>query len=195
MIWKKHPSLDWKRRERSLLEQLIRTRFSALMTLLLVTSIGLLGTGIVLQLPIPGPPAPPSFFTPVAYSTLLEQVQSGQVKAANIQGHALDALLRPTQRELPTADAAFGACWPQDPSGCFDEEGQPLFPRARVIFTFMPEQALLSVLTLLLKKHVVVVIARVYTTPLWVPLLWKVAPWWIAFLLILEMGVPKQRKW
>jgi hypothetical protein len=76
----------------------------------------------------------------------------------------------------------------------YNGNGQPLFPRTRVIYTLAPERVLPSVLALLLSKRAVVVIARMYVPPARVPLLWKVAPLWITFLLILGMETPKRRR-
>jgi hypothetical protein len=171
----------------------------------------LLLVGLALQLPPPTPPISPDIFTPVAYSTLVENIQTGQIIAANIQGNALNALLVPEQREISLTDTAyalsrkmalmhveqraFADCFPLDVTGCFDESERPLFPRTRIIFTYVPEQWLPFLLPLLLNKQVMVTIARVDTPPSWAPLVWKVAPLWVVFLLILGTDATKRWKW
>src|SRR6266700_3272101 len=120
-------------------------------------------------------------FTEVPYSTLIKQIRARQVEAANIQGTVLDALLVPERSDPLVSNqanevAVFGACLPQDLTGCFDEQGKPRFSRTRIILTFLPTSELPSVLALLLKHRVVVSIARVSAPPWWVLLLWKVAP-------------------
>jgi hypothetical protein len=98
---KKHNLLHWRRAgwlQRGHLLQILRAQGRGLMTGLLLTCIFLLLIGKVMQLP---PPAPPDSFTEVPYSSLIQQVQAGQVIAANIQGNALDALLVPGRRVVP----------------------------------------------------------------------------------------------
>src|SRR5579883_2138953 len=197
-MMKRHRPVNKRRTDEALqrrLLQTIRMQRSEFVTLVLLGSIMALAIGLVLRLPPPDRPQPPAFFTPVAYSTAIALIRTGHVRAANLQEDALDALLFPRRGERSGADATFGACLPLDPSGCLDENGLPLFPRTRVIYTLAPERVLPSVLALLLSKRAVVVIARMYVPPAWVPLLWKVAPLWIAFLLILGMETPKRRTW
>ncbi len=112
----------------------------------------------------------------------------------------LDALLVPERSDPLVSNqanevAVFGACLPQDLTGCFDEQGKPRFSRTRIILTFLPTSELPSVLALLLKHRVVVSIARVSAPPWWVPLLWKVAPLWLLFLLISGMDTTRRWKW
>ena len=169
--------------------QVLGTQRRGLITGLLLACIALLLIGIAAQLPPPAPPAPPDSFTAVPYSTLTRQVQAGHVVAVNIQGNALDALLIPGRRGTSLADAArkdaaFGDCLPEDVAGCSNDEGQPYFSRARVLFARAPEQDLPRLLAQLLSKQIVVTIARVYTPPPWVSLLWKVAPFWVLLLLL-----------
>ena len=181
---KKRDILHWRRAgtlQRGRLLQALRTQGRGLVTGLLVACIVLLLVGLTLRLPSPAPPAPPDSFTEVPYSTLIKQVQAGQVMAVNIQGNALTALLVPGRRDASVAgtareDAAFGDCLPEDVTGCFDDEGQPRFSRTRVLFTRTPEQELPRLLVLLLGHRVIVTIARVYAPPPWVPLLWKWPP-------------------
>ena len=75
------------------------------------------------------------------------------------------------------------------------EDGQPRFSRQRLIFTFLPQSELSPVLALLLRQRVVVTITRLYAPPWWVPLLWKVAPLWLLFLLIFGMDTTRRWKW
>jgi len=130
---------------------------------------------------------------------LIKQIQTGQVEAATIQGTALDALVVSGQRDASIADqasdaAAFGNCLPEDFSGCFNEEGIPRFSHSRVIIALLPKSEPPLVLALLLRHQVVVVIAPVSVLPWWVPLMWKVAPIWVLFLLIFEMDTTRQWK-
>ncbi len=184
--------------QRGRLVQALRTQGSGLVTAMLLACIVLLLLGIAMQLPPPAPPAPPDSFTEVPYSALLKQVQAGHVMAVNIQGNALNALLVPGRKDtsvVSTAreEAAFGDCLPEDVTGCFDDEGQPYFSRTQVLFTRVPEQELPRLLALLLGHQVVVTIACEYAPPPWVPLLWRVAPFWV--LLLLLLGTDTMRYW
>jgi hypothetical protein len=175
--------------QRGHLLQALRTQGRGLVTGLLLTCIVLLLIGIAKQLPPPGLPGPPDDFTEVPYSTLIRQIQAGHVVAVNIQGNALDALLVPGRSDTSDAgaartDAAFGDCLPEEAAGCTDDEGQPYFSPARLLFTRAPEQDLPRLLALLLSKHIAVTIARVYAPPPWVPALLRVAPLWVLLLLL-----------
>jgi hypothetical protein len=211
---KKRGRWRWRQGERlqqGLLLQMLRAQERGLTTGILLLCIFLLLVGLALQLPSPTSPASPDIFTPVAYSTFIEDIQTGQIIAAHLQGNALNALLVPEHRgnRLPdTAYAlsrkmtpisleqrAFADCFPLDGTGCFDESEQPLFPRTRIIFTYVPVQWLPFLLPLLLNKHVMVTIACVDTPPSWAPLLWKVAPLWVFFLLILGTDTTRLWKW
>jgi hypothetical protein len=167
---------------------------------MLLACIVLLLFGIAVQLPPPAPPVPPDSFMEVPYSALIKEIQTGHVMAVNIQGNALNALLVPGRKDTWVAgaareEAAFGDCLPEDVTGCFDEEGQPYFARTGVLFTRVPAQELPHLLALLLGHQVVVMIACEYTPPSWVPLLWRVAPFWILFLLLLGTDMMGYWKW
>ena len=191
------------RLQRGRLVQTLKTSSSSLLTGLLLACFFLLLFGLALHLPPPAPSAPPSIFTEVPYSTLIKQVQAGQVMAVNMQGDALNALTRPGWSTISVADAAqmssevaaFADCLPADVTGCFGEDEQPRFPRTRLIFTRVLEPELPSLLALLLGHQVVVNIVRVYAPRPWVPLLWKVAPLWVLLLLILGTDTTKHWKW
>jgi len=178
------------RLQRGRLVQTLKTSSSSLLTGLLLACFFLLLFGLALHLPPPAPSAPPSIFTEVPYSTLIKQVQAGQVMAVNMQGDALaDAA------QMSSEVAAFADCLPADVTGCFGEDEQPRFPRTRLIFTRVLEPELPSLLALLLGHQVVVNIVRVYAPRPWVPLLWKVAPLWVLLLLILGTDTTKHWKW
>jgi hypothetical protein len=102
-------------------------------------------------------------------STLIKQVQAGQVMAVNMQGDTLNALTRPRWSNTWVADAtqlsseiaAFSDCLPADVTGYFGEDEQPRFPRTQLIFTRVLEPELPSLLALLLERQVVVNIVRI----------------------------------
>jgi hypothetical protein len=185
--------------QRGRLVQTLKTSSSSLVTGLLLACIFLLLFGLAWHLPPPAPSSPPGIFTEVSYSTLIKQVQAGQVMAVNMQGDALNALTRPRWSTTRVADAAqlssevvaFADCLPADVTGSFGEDEQLRFPRTRLIFTRVLEPELPSLLALLLGRQVVVTIARVYAPPPWVPLLWKGVPLWVLLLLILGTDTAK----
>ncbi len=202
-----------RRADRARLERVMKefgiTHDDVLTTLLVITLLALL-IGIACQLPPPPSSPPPDIFTVVTYSTLINDVQAGHVMGVNIEGNTLNGLLVPEPGYTSAVDAAtratnaqagvthgddtaFTDCLPSVSEGCIDEGGNPRFPRSRIIYTLVIEQHLPSLLALLLKKQVVVSISRPYTPPLWVNRLWRIAPLWLLFLLILGTDSLKRR--
>jgi hypothetical protein len=118
--------------------------------------------------------------------------------AVNMQGNTLNALLVPGGRGTSVAgaareDAAFSDCLPENVTGCFDDEGLPLFTRTRVLFTRVPVQELPHLLALLLGHRVVVTIAVEYAPVPLAPILWRVAP--LVALLLLLLGTDMLERW
>lgn len=200
----------WRRARRSEREE-VNVRQGALppelLTGLLLAALLILLIGIARELPNPPPPSPPDIFTSVAYSTLVRQVQAGQVVAVNIQGNELDGLLArsltqridhgfpPPSMAAPTntADietatvASFVDCGPSVSASCFDEDDAPLFPRERIVYTLFPQQDAAFLLPLLMSRHVVVNIVPTMPHPAWVVVLWKTLPFYIFALLLVYL--------
>ena len=86
--------------------------------------------------------------------------------------------------------AAFLGCPPSVSAACFDDNDEPRFPRTRLIYVLFPQQELPRLVALLISTHVVVSVVDPSMPPWWAPLIWKVGPLWLLFLLILFTDWP-----
>jgi hypothetical protein len=165
---------------------------SSVVSGLLCLILCLLLFGLARELPPPARASPPLFFTEVAYSALIHQTQEEQLLAANLQGEELTGLLKskaarsfqqakkgsPWDGRTQADIAAFLACTPGDPVACLkDGEEIPQFPTTRVIYAHIPPQAEAALLSLLMEKHVVVMIHPIRDDLVWGMLIVKCAPY------------------
>ena len=199
----------WRRRKtigsyrRTVVKFLGTHKQSLLTTVLLLVALMLL-VGIFSQLQPPQTNTPPNGVTVINYSTLLQQVKSGNVLAVTIQGETINGLLEnpltqhTTSTTKPTSvsqNAADFAAWSR-----YVGAGYPSWPNnststidpARAIYTQFPGNGDAHFMQLLLSNHVIVNTLPVAQPPIWMSLFWRFVPLLFLVLLFLLVLSPKK---
>ncbi len=176
-----------------------------LTTVLLLVAFMLL-VGIFSKLQSPQTSTPPNGVTVINYSTLLQQVKSGNVLAVTIQGETINGLLEqpltqntspatkpaPVSQSKNAADFAawsryVGAGYPSWPS-----TSTPAIDPARAVYTQFPGNGDANFMQLLLANHVIVNTLPVAQPPIWITLFWRFVPVLFLVLLFLLVLAPKK---
>ena len=178
---------------------------SLLTTVLLLVAFMLL-VGIFSQLQPPQTSTPPNGVTVINYSTLLQQVKSGNVLAVTIQGETINGLLEyplaqnttSTTKPVPISQSKnaadftawsryVGAGYPSWPNS-----STPAIDPARAIYTQFPGNGDADFMQLLLSNHVIVNTLPVAQPPIWISLFWRFVPVLFLVLLFLLVLAPKR---
>ena len=201
----------WRRRKtvesyRGNVVKFLSTHRQSLMTAILLLTALMLLVGIFSQLQPPQTNTPPSGFTVINYSTLLQQLKSGNVLAVTIQGETINGLLEnplsqnngratnvtQVSQSKNAADFAawsryVGAGYPSWPNN-----SMPTINPARAVYTQFPGNGDANFMQLLVTNHVIVNTLPVTQPPIWMSLFWKFMPLLVLTLLFLLLISPKK---
>src|SRR5579885_651891 len=167
--------------------------------ILLMMMIALL-FGIFSQFQAPTVNAATGSETNINYSTFIAQVKAGNVVAVTIRGQDIQGLLaqplsQHTAVALSPSDRAAqftafsryvgaGSTWASPNSG-------PGIDPSRLIYTRMPAGGDAGLTSLLLSNHVMVTTLPQNSSPIWLSILWRFAPFLLLFLILLVLLAPK----
>ena len=204
----------WRRRKnigsyRHTVVQFLGSHKQSLFTMVLIVAAFALLTGIVSQLQPPQAGTAPSGVTPISYSSLLQQIKSGNVLVVTIQGNSIDGLLanplaqvqHTTPTVQPTAlphskDAVNIAAWSR-----YLGDGYSSWPSttpatgidpAHAVYSQLPGNGDANLMQLLLSNHVLVNTLPVAQPAIWLSLFWRFLPFIFLILLFLLIFSPKK---
>ncbi|MDQ2713639.1 MAG: ATP-dependent zinc metalloprotease FtsH [Chloroflexota bacterium] len=195
-----------RRHERQRIGTFLSTHKKSLFTAGLLTAMVVLLFGIFSQFQAPSTSPPPAGVTSIDYSTFVSQVKANNVLAATMQNGAINALLAApmSQGQAPIPVVGSGtpakfagdiAAWNRYVAAGYTywpstATSTPIDP-ARTVYTRFPVAGDPGLLPLLVSKHVVVNTLSNSTTPFWLDLLWKFAPFVFFGLLLALMLAPR----
>ena len=202
----------WSRRKhigsyRRAFVKFLGTHKQPLVTMLLIVVAFALLVGLVSQLRPPQTTTPPNGVTPISYSTLLQQVQAGNVLAVTIQGNSINGLLanpltaQHTATAIPTAQPhnkvpVNFVAWSRylgDSNSSWPSTSTPTgIDPAHAVYTQFPGNGDANLMQLLLSNHVMVNTLPVPQPPIWLSLFWKFLPILFLGLILLLVLTPKK---
>ena len=178
----------------------VQTHKNAVLTCVLLTLLVVLLFGILSQLQIPTTSSAPDGATTVNYSTLMEQVQSGNVVAVAIQGDDINALLadpltqsmHTTTHIVPPSNVTSSPtyhAWSQTvgivSTSWLGNAGLPALDPQHAIYSRIPANGMSYLTTILDENHVQVNTLSTLQTAGWISFLQKIAPLLIIAVLII----------
>lgn len=213
----RRPAGNGRMRKRSILNALksrkqfvnfLKTHKSTLTAGFLITVMVVLLFGIFSQFQAPANDDVPAGETSIPYSTLLNQVNSGNVLAVTIRGNGVSALLlkemanpaktQQSQNTTPLSESKRQAditAWTHyinaANSTSWSTQAPGIDP-GRMVYTTMPSDGSSQLMALLINQHVTVLTQQPAQTPAWIGALLKFAP--LLFLLVLVVMVLAPRK-
>jgi len=203
---------NYVKRSLSKYAKLLNTHKQSILASALLFIMIVLLFGVVSQLQPPPTDDIPSGLTAVDYSTFEAQLEAGNVLAVTIQGDNLTGLLiNPIGKTRPSAAtqvastaserAAELVAWSHFTGANASwtvSIAPPAIDPARTFFTRLPANGDATLTPLLLSKHVNVTTIPTAQSPVWLELLWRLAPFILFALLFLAIlsprrGVPSTR--
>ena len=182
--WRRHQDT---RSHRPTGARFLRTHKQSLLASMLLFVLLVLLFGIFSQLPSPVMDNPPSGVTVVNYSTFVQQVKAGNVRTVTMQGDDLTGVLaHPLRGEACVAPPPDTTSNPFAPT----PSSPPVDP-ACTVYARIPASGDATLLPLLLSRGVVITTLPARQSPVWLNLLWKVAP--ILLLLFLVLSLPPRK--
>ncbi|HJT55363.1 MAG TPA: ATP-dependent zinc metalloprotease FtsH [Ktedonobacteraceae bacterium] len=185
----------------------LKTHKQAFFAGILLTAIVMLLFGVFSQFQAPATSVPPGGVTSVDYSTFVSQVKAGNVLAVTIRGDEVNGLLtRSLAQEqgaasnqvaiTPAQRTADLATWNRyisasNTSSWANASAAPSIDPARLIYTHIPSSGDPSLMPLLNSDNVVVTTQALATTPAWLSLLWRFAPFLLLVLIMALVLAPR----
>jgi cell division protease FtsH len=166
--------------------------------------------GIFSQFQPPTTNTSPSGVTVVDYSTFLRQIKAGNVMAVTLRGNEINGLLvnplsqqgqQTTENTSATMDASkraadfaawsryVGAGYPSSWSTTSTTPA-PIDPN-RIVYTHSPQSGDPTLMSLLISNHVMVSTLPIPQPPLWIGLLWRIAPLVLLVLILMLLLTPR----
>ncbi len=182
------------------------THKQSLLAGILLTGLVVLLFGIFSQFQVPSSLSmPPSGVTAVNYSTFKEQVRAGNVLAVSIQNNEVNGLLaKPLQQSQTGSNSKVTisanqramdfAAWSHYLGASSVWANAPVtnsIDPSRLVYTRIPDSGDAALMSLLLSNNVVVNTLPAAHSPLWMSLLWRLAPFIILTVLLTVMLLPR----
>src|SRR5579864_127771 len=183
----------------------LATHKQSLLAGILLISLIVLLFGVFSRFQSPTIDTTPSGVTVVDYSTLVAQVRSGNVLAVTIRGNEVTGLLaRPVQQSqagvstqatmTPNQRAAEFAAWSRYVGAGSTWANTPVtnsIDPSQLVYTHMPNGGDAELTSLLLSNHVVVSTLPPAQSPLWLSILWRLAPFVFLALILTLLLTPR----
>src|SRR5579864_14085 len=183
----------------------LATHKQSLLAGILFISLVVLLFGVFSRFQSPTIDTTPSGVTVVDYSTLVAQVRSGNVLAVTIRGNEVTGLLaRPVQQSqaglstqatmTPNQRAAEFAAWSRYVGAGSTWANTPVtnsIDPSQLAYTHMPNGGDAEFTSLLLSNHVVVSTLPPAQSPLWLSILWRLAPFVFLALILTLLLTPR----
>ncbi len=183
----------------------LATHKQSLLAGILLTGLIVLLFGVFSRFQAPTIDTSPSGVTVVNYSTLVTQVRSGNVLAVTIRGNEVTGLLaRPVQQGqagvssqatiTPNQRAAEFAAWSRYVGAGSSWASTPTtnsIDPSHIVYTHMPGGGDGELTSLLLSNNVVVSTLPPAQSPLWLSLLWRLAPFLFLALILALILTPR----
>jgi len=183
----------------------LATHKQSLLAGILLISLVVLLFGVFSRFQSPTIDTTPSGVTVVDYSTLVAQVRSGNVLAVTIRGNEVTGLLaRPVQQSqagvstqatiTPNQRAAEFAAWSRYVGAGSTWANTPVtnsIDPSQLAYTHMPNGGDAEFTSLLLSNHVVVSTLPPAQSPLWLSILWRLAPFVFLALILTLLLTPR----